>query len=53
MTPEELLQLATEEREKQAAFKHNIRVCVAAGCLSTGSDKVKIALFRRKLKHAA
>ncbi len=44
MTPEELLQLATEEREKQAAFKHNIRVCVAAGCLSTGSDKVKIAL---------
>jgi bidirectional [NiFe] hydrogenase diaphorase subunit len=44
MMPEELLQWAAEEREKQAAFKHNIRVCVAAGCLSTGSDRVKAAL---------
>ncbi|MCX7680710.1 MAG: NAD(P)H-dependent oxidoreductase subunit E, partial [Anaerolineae bacterium] len=44
MTPEELLQRAAEEREKQSAFRHNIRVCVAAGCLSAGSDKVKAAL---------
>jgi (2Fe-2S) ferredoxin len=44
MMPEELLQWAAEEREKQAAFKHNIRVCVAGGCLSTGSDRVKAAL---------
>ena len=42
--PEELLQWAGEERERQAAFKHNIRVCMAAGCLSTGSDGVKAAL---------
>jgi bidirectional [NiFe] hydrogenase diaphorase subunit len=46
MTPEELLELAAKEKERQAAFKHNIRVCVAAGCLSTGSDKVKDALQR-------
>jgi bidirectional [NiFe] hydrogenase diaphorase subunit len=46
MNPEELLELATEEREKQAAFTHNLRVCVAAGCLSTGSDKVKEALAK-------
>ena len=51
MTPEELLQLATEEREKQAAFKHNIRVCVAAGCLSTGSDRMD--RLQRKLKCCA
>jgi bidirectional [NiFe] hydrogenase diaphorase subunit len=44
MTPEELLELAAKEQERQAGFKHNIRVCVAAGCMSTGSDKVKEAL---------
>ncbi len=55
MTLEELLQRAAEEREKQAAFRHTIRVCVAAGCLSAGSDKVKAALQAeveaRGLKH--
>jgi NADH:ubiquinone oxidoreductase subunit F (NADH-binding) len=44
MMPEKLLQWAAEEREKQAAFKHNIRVCMAAGCLSTDSGRVKAAL---------
>jgi bidirectional [NiFe] hydrogenase diaphorase subunit len=46
MNPEDLLELAATEREKQAAFTHNIHVCVAAGCLSTGSDKVKEALLK-------
>jgi bidirectional [NiFe] hydrogenase diaphorase subunit len=44
MTPEELLELAAEEQERQAGFKHNIRICVAAGCMSTGSDKLKEVL---------
>jgi bidirectional [NiFe] hydrogenase diaphorase subunit len=44
MTPEELLELAAKEQERQAGFKHNIRICVAAGCISTGSEKVKEAL---------
>jgi bidirectional [NiFe] hydrogenase diaphorase subunit len=44
MTFEDLVQLSADEREKQAAFTHTIRVCVAAGCLSTGSDKVVEAL---------
>lgn len=46
MNPEVLFQLTADEREEQASYTHNIRVCVAAGCLSTGSDKVKAALQR-------
>jgi len=44
MTLEELRQIAQNEREKQAQYKHRIYVCVAAGCLSSGSDQVKIGL---------
>jgi bidirectional [NiFe] hydrogenase diaphorase subunit len=44
MTAEELNKIATEEQEKQQAFKHKINVCVAAGCMSSRSDQVKAAL---------
>jgi len=44
MTPEELEQIANTEREAQAKFTHQVKVCVAAGCLSTGSQAVKDAL---------
>jgi len=44
MMPEELEQLAAEELETQTQYKHRILVCVAAGCLSSQSDKVKDAL---------
>ncbi len=44
MIAEELYQLAAEEQERQAAYQHTIRVCVAAGCMSTGSEQVKDAL---------
>jgi bidirectional [NiFe] hydrogenase diaphorase subunit len=46
MTPEELQELAVREQARQAGYRHQIRVCVAAGCLSTGSDKVKDALLK-------
>jgi len=44
MTPEELEQIANTEREAQAKFTHEVKVCVAAACLSTGSQAVKDAL---------
>ncbi|RPI24501.1 MAG: NADH-quinone oxidoreductase subunit NuoF [Acidobacteria bacterium] len=44
MTPEELTNTITTERETQEKFKHHVCVCVAAGCLSSQSDKVKAAL---------
>ena len=44
MTIEELQEIATIEKDRQAAFRHRINVCVAAGCLSCGSDQVKEAL---------
>jgi hypothetical protein len=34
MTPEELEQIAEEERTAQAQVPHRINVCVAAGCIS-------------------
>jgi len=44
MNHERLLEIATAEKEAQAPFTQTINVCVAAGCLSSGSDKVKEAL---------
>ena len=44
MSPEELEQIAETERERQAQFKHTIKVCVAAGCVSCQSEPVKAAL---------
>jgi len=44
MTPEELEQIAEREREAQGNFTRQVRVCMAAGCLSCQSDAVKNAL---------
>jgi bidirectional [NiFe] hydrogenase diaphorase subunit len=44
MSPEELEQIADAERERQAKFKHTVKVCVAAGCVSCQSEAVKTAL---------
>ena len=44
MTPEELEQIANEEREAQAGIPQKVNVCVAAGCLSCQSQAVKEAL---------
>ena len=44
MTPEELEQIAEEERGARGQVEHRINVCVAAGCISCQSDAVKDAL---------
>ncbi|MGD2049164.1 MAG: NAD(P)H-dependent oxidoreductase subunit E, partial [Chloroflexota bacterium] len=44
MTPEELYEMAQEERKKALQSKHEIRVCTAAGCLSLRSEALKGAL---------
>ena len=44
MTIEELQEIAKIEKDRQAGFRNRINVCVAAGCLSCGSDQVKNAL---------
>ncbi len=44
MHPEDLDQLAQARREEEAQYRHRICVCMAAGCLSSGADKVKAAL---------
>ena len=44
MTPEELDQIAETERAAQSQFPQQVRVCVAAGCISCQSQSVKDAL---------
>jgi len=44
MTPEELEQIAEDERATQGQFAHRVNVCVAAGCISCQSQNVKDAL---------
>ncbi|MFA5976358.1 MAG: NuoF family protein [Elusimicrobiota bacterium] len=46
MTPEELQEQAEKRRAEQKDTPHQIRVCVAAGCISTQSDQVKEALVK-------
>jgi bidirectional [NiFe] hydrogenase diaphorase subunit len=46
MTPEELEQIAEQERAAQEQVEHRINVCVAAGCVSCQSNLVKDALDR-------
>lgn len=46
MTPEELGQIAQKEFESSQQFPKQIRICVAAGCLSCQSDAVKDALTK-------
>ncbi len=44
MNPEELRKIAITQKESNAQYKHQICVCTAAGCVSSGADKVKAAL---------
>jgi bidirectional [NiFe] hydrogenase diaphorase subunit len=44
MTPEELEQIAEEERGTQGQFQNRVNVCLAAGCISCQSQSVKDAL---------
>ena len=46
MTPEELRDLAAKEKAAQAEGDTTLNVCVAAGCMSSGADKVKEALTK-------
>ena len=53
MTHEELDEIGRKERETQSAVQQCVRVCVAAGCLSCQSDKVKEALAKQAAEHGA
>ena len=44
MTPEELEQIAEDQRAEQGKYPQRVNVCVAAGCLSCQSQSVKDAL---------
>jgi bidirectional [NiFe] hydrogenase diaphorase subunit len=44
MTPEELEQIAEDERASQGQVPHHVNVCVAAGCISCQSLSVKDAI---------
>jgi bidirectional [NiFe] hydrogenase diaphorase subunit len=44
MTPEELAQLATAERQAAEQYAHRIHVCTATACQAAGSDEIKAAL---------
>jgi len=44
MTIDELRQIAETERAAQKKYSYRVNVCIAAGCLSSGSDLVRDAL---------
>jgi bidirectional [NiFe] hydrogenase diaphorase subunit len=44
VTVEELNDIAATEQESQGQYQHRVHVCMAAGCLSSRSDKIKEAL---------
>jgi bidirectional [NiFe] hydrogenase diaphorase subunit len=44
MSPEELEQIAEDQRAAQGQFTHQVNVCVAAGCMSCQSQSVKEAI---------
>jgi bidirectional [NiFe] hydrogenase diaphorase subunit len=41
MTPEELSKIVVIEQESQQQYKHSLKVCMAAGCISNRADQVK------------
>jgi bidirectional [NiFe] hydrogenase diaphorase subunit len=47
---EELGNVAVKAREAEGQYKHTIKVCMAAGCLSSHADQVK-AEIEREVKH--
>ncbi|MGC8906116.1 MAG: NADH-ubiquinone oxidoreductase-F iron-sulfur binding region domain-containing protein [Desulfomonilaceae bacterium] len=44
ITLEELNDIGRAEQDRQSQAQHSIKVCMAAGCLSSGSDLIKDAL---------
>src|SRR5581483_12034051 len=44
MTPEELAELATRERARIDAYEHQVNVCTATACHSSGSAEIEAAL---------
>lgn len=50
MTPEEFYKLGENRRKKRSEYKNNISVCVAAGCVSLKSEKVKKSLAQEVKK---
>jgi bidirectional [NiFe] hydrogenase diaphorase subunit len=44
MTPDELEQIAEDERAAREQFEHRVNVCMAAGCMSCQSGAVKESL---------
>ncbi|MFB3827693.1 MAG: NADH-quinone oxidoreductase subunit NuoF [Bryobacteraceae bacterium] len=50
MTVEELQKIAAAEVEQRRKYHHEVRVCIAAGCLSCGADTVKEALRKEILE---
>jgi bidirectional [NiFe] hydrogenase diaphorase subunit len=44
MTIEELRKIGEAERAAAKKYQHHVHVCIAAGCLSSGSDQVRDAL---------
>ena len=50
MNHEELGNVAVKAREAEGQYKHTIKVCMAAGCLSSHADQVK-AEIEREVKH--
>jgi bidirectional [NiFe] hydrogenase diaphorase subunit len=44
MLNDKLAQIASDEKEAGKKYKHQIHVCVASGCLTAHSDKIKDAL---------
>ena len=44
MSPEELEQIAEDQRAASKEYPHRVNVCVAAGCISCQSQNVKDAI---------
>src|SRR3954465_5299754 len=53
MTPEELEQIAEDERAEQGKYTQRVNVCVAAGCLSCQSQSVKDTLEQEVTRRGA
>jgi len=53
MTREELEQIAASARGEQTAGRHEVNVCVAAGCLALHSDALKNALEKEAMGASA
>ena len=51
MAHDEMSELALQARARQASFDHTVRVCTAAGCVSSGSLQVKESIERELEAH--